>query len=377
MHKRGQLLGNLRNELIEFTHIDHIVETELNFKMEEFISTPRLKCSKESTFDSCVEKSILQCLQDQCLHLFWNQPTTNLSCNNSTDQQAGLIIFQTRSTNCLPPCSQVKVDMKLNPVNWQDTLVNPRYSNKNFVPGYFIKIPSTILLSEMAESYATISFIAEFGGWVGLFLGMSVLGAFEFLSEKLASPKCNRLSNRFLSASLTLLKLTCILGVFFIFFKCFQKLINKDKTLDVYIEKDLPNISISLCSFENFYEVQLNNANLSYLGDSTSFWNNITKISDKIERMELTFENRKPAVIYDSKLNQSSEYILYSINTPHYETFIETCHTLDIKHWTRIMKMKLVAKKELIIYVHITGQLLRPGRQGFAFVNNDTVTINK
>ena len=374
VHKRGQILANLRNQLIEFKHVDHIVETELNIKVKKFISTPNTKCLDELiTFDSCVKKSIIHQLQGQCLHLFWNQPENSSSCNNSTSNQAALNIFQTSSKNCLTPCTQVIVDIKLNPINWIQTFLNP-WNDKNFVPGYLIKIPSTILYSELQGSYTTISFIAEFGAWVGLFLGVSVLGAFEFL-EKLIISKCNRFAKLFISTSFMLLKLICILGMFIILVKCFQKLINMDKTMDIFLEKGLPNISISLCSYENLYEVELNHINKTYLGNSTDFWNNITKLSDKIERMELILETEKSVVIYDERFNRSSEYMSYSINTPQFETFIETCHTLDLNQWNRIMKMKVIAKKELIIYVHITGQLLRPGRQGFTFVNTDTVTL--
>ena len=61
VHKRGQILANLRNQLIEFKHVDHIVETELNIKVKKFISTPNTKCLDELiTFDSCVKKSIIR-----------------------------------------------------------------------------------------------------------------------------------------------------------------------------------------------------------------------------------------------------------------------------------------------------------------------------
>ena len=91
--------------------------------------------------------------------------------------------------------------------------------------------------------------------------------------------------------------------------------------------------------------------------------------------MELVLEDGNSITIFDSSQNQGSEYISYSINTPQFETFIETCHTLDLKHWNRIKRMEIIAKKELTIYVLITGQLLRPGRQGFSFMNKDTTFL--
>ena len=114
VHKRGQILANLRNQLIEFKHVDHIVETELNIKVKKFISTPNTKCLDELiTFDSCVKKSIIHQLQGQCLHLFWNQPENSSSCNNSTSNQAALNIFQT-SLSLLPNSEMFENEMKKN-----------------------------------------------------------------------------------------------------------------------------------------------------------------------------------------------------------------------------------------------------------------------
>ena len=93
--------------------------------------------------------------------------------------------------------------------------------------------------------------------------------------------------------------------------------------------------------------------------------------------MEIILEDGKSVTIYDSSYDQGSEYISFSINTPQFDTFIESCHTQDLKHWNRIKRMEVIAKKELTIYVHISGQLLRSGRQGFSFMNKDTTILRK
>ena len=265
--------------------------------------------------------------------------------------------------------------MVLNPMNWLNVITNPIQSNSSVTPGYFIRIPSSVIFSEMNRSYTLISFVAEFGGWVGLFLGVSILGGFEFVDSQIWSSMNFRYKKVILSKSGLMLKLACLIGVLIIIIQCGIKLITTEKLMDVKLEKNLNNVSISLCSVENIYQESTIGGYRYYMGNSTSFWNKITQLSDKLEMMELVMEDGNSVTVYDSSWNQGSEYILYSINTPQFDTFIETCHTLDLKHWNRIKRMEVKAKKELTIYVHLTGQLLRSGRQGFSFINKDTTYL--
>jgi len=264
--------------------------------------------------------------------------------------------------------------MVLNPVNWLNVFINPIKSNKQFTPGYWINIPSSVLYSEMNESYALISFIAEFGGWVGLLLGVSILGGFEFVENQICSMTCG-FRKVILSKSGLILRMACSLGVLIIVVQCGIKLLRTEKSMDVHIVENLSNLSISLCSVESIYKIRPNDSIYYYMGNTTSFWNNITKLSDKLERMEIVLAEGNSVTIFNSSWDHGSEYILYSINTPQFDTFIETCHTLDLKHWNRIKRMGIIAKKELTTYIHITGQLLRSGRQGFSFINKDTTFV--
>ena len=367
VHKKGQFLTDLRNGLLNLPSIDHIVDTEISIKVKKQISTPSTQCMDEFySFDSCVENSVNINMQKESYPLLWYQP--HQSCNSSRET---LKLFQTSGDNCLTPCTQVKVDIRLNPVNWLHVLVIPKHIEMTYTPGYVINIPSTIVYSEMQESYTLISFIAEFGGWVGLLLGISLLGSFEYLSSKLLTGDPKSCFLRLIA----ILKLACMVGVLFVLFKSGQKYINEDSSTDINLETDLPKTSVSMCFVENLYSENTLNTNYSYIGNLSGFWSNLTKISDSIEQIDITYENGKLATAYGSKSNQSSENMIYSISTPQFETFVETCHTVDLKHWNRIKSVEVIAKKELRVFVHLTGQLLRPGRQGFSFINTDTVRI--
>ena len=372
VHKRGHfLLTDLRNELIELENINHIVKIDLEVIVKKIISMPTTECTEDTqTFEHQ--------LMDHYHISLRRELSNSLFCNDST-LSTGLFKamneFQTSSKICFPPCSQVKVKMVLNPVNWLNVLTNPITFNNLFIPGYVIEIPSSVLSSEIDKSYTLISFIAEFGGWVGLFLGVSILEGFEFVVSQISSSMTNRFTKEVLSKSGFIIKMACSLGVLIIVILCGFKLLRTKKSMDINMVENHNNVSISLCSFENIYQTGSNDTNHYYVGNYSSFWNNITKLSNTFKSIKLVLENGNSVTIYDSSWNQGSEYILYSINTLQFDTFIETCHTLDLKNWNRIKKREVEAKKELTIYVHITGQLLRSGRQGFSFMNKDTFTL--
>jgi len=370
VHKKGQFLTDLRNGLLNLPSIDHIVDTEISIKVKNQFSTPSTQCMDEFySFDKCVENSVNVNMQKKCKPLLWYQPY--ILFNSSRKTREALKLFQSSGDNCLTPCTQVKVDIRLNPVNWLHVLVIPKHTEMTYTPGYVINIPSTIVYSEMQESYTLISFIAEFGGWVGLLLGISLLGSFEYLSSKLLTGDCKKGFLRLIA----ILKLACMVGVLFVLFKSGQKYINEDSSTDINLETDLPEVSVSMCHVENLYAEDFLNSSYSYIGNLSGFWSNLNKISNIIERIDITYQYGKLATAYDSKSNQSSENMIYSINTPQFETFVETCHTMDLKHWNRIKSIKVKAKKELRVFVHLTGQLLRPGRQGFSFIDTDTVHL--
>ena len=66
------------------------------------------------------------------------------------------------------------------------------YGNRSFVGLIYIKFPATITIQEQMRSYNGLSYLAEVGGYVGLFLGYSILQlsgymgqTFQFLFQKL------------------------------------------------------------------------------------------------------------------------------------------------------------------------------------------------
>ena len=369
VHKEKEFLSRKRNALMEIHYIDHIMDLNIDITSNQLVPSPNNPCATD-TFDSCVDNFIKTTLNDHCQLPFMKDTIGEIPiCNTGDSMQGALNLFQTSHLECLDSCSQIEVKIEANPVDWTYILMNPKFPVKTVIPGYYLTIPRTVLVSRMVENYTTVSFIAEFGGWVGLFLGVSLLGVFKLMVVPYFNSDSDKLLKKILMTGLTFMKTVCIICLAYILFKCCEKMITGEIKSDVKFQDDLKNISLSLCSMENIYRVEYLGANLSYVGNIPGFWINITKIMDKLDTLQIDFQNGNKVTIKD--FTQSQYYFELTFNIPRYGTYIETCHTLSLKNHIKMLKVK--AKKEMRIYVHMSGQLFRPGRHGFTFINSDTV----
>ena len=379
VHKEGQFL--FKNALTEVSNIDHITDISLDIKVKQFASTPNMECAPVThSFDSCAERFMSSDLAgDHCELFLIKGRNKSTLCKSKKDYETTLRLFQTSLVNCPEPCNQIEVSLRENPVDWLYILMNPQFPVKTVIPGYYLKLPSKVLASEMYESYTSFSFIAEFGGWVSLFLGISVLGAIKSLLQlhSGSGKVIKKLAKEKLPGVLLVFKMFCAVGLMYILYKCCEKLITGEKQLDVnLVHNPSINISLSLCSMENIYKVPFKGSNHSYIGNHSDFWLKSTNLSKKLQAMTVVFQNGESLLVFHSEKNlKHPNYIFGVINTPKYGTYIESCHFLNLNAWSSIKTIELETNEELSIDFHMAGQLLRHGKQGYNFINKYSVSF--
>ena len=238
---------------------------------------------------------------------------------------------------------------------------------------YYFNIQQEIIISQLRQSYSFVSFIADVGGWTGLFLGLSIVSFIKVLMETLKLPK--RFST--LTLRISLLVASVMIGMITIY--CCLKLLDRKTGSKINIEPTINNLSFSLCSLENVFTNEVDKPGDildRYIGDNASFWNQNTKLQNKIRKMEIWFKNGERKVIFDAESNLTTHFLEHSINIPFEGTFIETCHTFNLHYKNSIDRIEVRARKELVCYLHITGQLLHPdSRQGFSIMNPSYVQL--
>ena len=115
---------------------------------------------------------------------------------------------------------------------------------------------------------------------------------------------------------------------------------------DINIESDFNNMSFSMCSLESIYPLIDGDGSgqytHKYIGEDKNFWNNNTKLYQKISKLEVWFKNGEKQILFDASKNLTTDIIEKSINIPRGGNYLE----------------KITARKELIYYVHLSGQIL-------------------
>ena len=284
-------------------------------------SSPSFTCStKSSNYDTCVLKTKLKQLKNMCLPIFMEvneiMSTENvelLRCRTFQESKEAFFVFQSMSNSCKESCTQVEVGIITTPVSMVYTYLKGKGFNFENT-AYYFTIPQEIRLSEFQESYSFISLIGNVGGWMGLFIGFSILGFSELILETLnTQKKAKAITLR------GLLMLGSAITVVISVSSCL-KLAERGTGSDINIDTDFKNMSVSMCSLESVYSLIDRDRNgrytNEYIGEDKNFWNNNTKLYQKISKLEVWFKNGEKQVLFDASNNLTTDVIDKSIIIP-------------------------------------------------------------
>ena len=347
-------------------------------------SSPSFTCStKSSDYDTCVLKTKLMQLENMCLPIFMEvneiMSTENvelLRCKTFQESKEAFFVFQSMSNSCKESCTQVEVGIITTPVSFVYTDLKGKSFNAENT-AYYFTIPQEISLSEFHESFSFISLIGNVGGWMGLLIGFSILGFSELTLETLNTQKKAKAI-----ALRGLLLLGSAITVVISVSSCL-KLAESGTGSDINIESDFNNMSFSMCSLESIYPLIYRDRiygreyTHEYIGEDKNFWNNNTKLYQKISKLEVWFKNGEKLVLFDASKNLTTDIIDKSINIPRGGNYLETCHTLKLNFRNAVDQVKITARKELVCYIHISGQILhKDSRQGFSITDSSTTYMD-
>lgn len=355
------------------------MNTEVKIVINNLLPTEELQCQRRPPvkFDDCVEEEILAKLSNLCIPPYIKKRDENVPiCSNTTDGYSALKVFQLTPQACILPCKQLQVTMNMIPVDMIFSTVRKNLVVRSQENGLHIHIPSIVFTSEMVEQYSVISFIADFGGWSGLLLGVSLLGSYVYWYHKVCE-LCNKKDINLIkwTVGFPILILSLVM-IGFISYICIRKLIRNETMTDVSIvnfEESVENFTISICSVESIYSKDPMGATF-YIGEDKEFWNNASQLQNKLREMRVLLKTQDLISIYDKKLHKNSDERFYSINVPRFGKFIENCHSYDLKDWKSVEKIYINARREVNIYLHWSGQIINQDlRQGFTIANRLTL----
>ena len=310
--------------------------------VKETLTSHEYQCEvKSNNYDKCFEaESRANC------SLPFQDNQKNLSiCKNFENGLNAFQSFNRMNSSCKYPCFELRIDYTTDPSKVIYSKMNPNVRVAE-EPGYSLQLPGRVKVFSMSEDYDAISLIAEFGGWSGLFVGVSLL---MLITQVLGLCNSKLYSNisRY-TENFTILVSFCILC--YVCYTSASKFFMYNTSTDINLIKDYPNIGLSICTEENLF---LNN---TYLGGDRQFWLDGNNISTKLYRIFFFNEsgNGFPDKFYtfaDSENNLAKQVKLLNWIQ---DDKVQFCQTFELKK--NITYMKFTVYKEVFLFLHLNQQ---------------------
>lgn len=349
IHNNGEFMEkNARSDLLPLISNKFEVNIELKVEVKQFLSTNQMTCNKDNfMYDKCMTNETINQLGKVCIPAFIETNSNISKCSSFDEGLKALYIFNAKKTICDLPCTQINIEYSS--VSSQNIY---SYINPNTIisenPGYHFVLPKTVPVTETTEEYGIISYIAEFGGWSGLFIGISILGLYSTAEQTLKNLIKKKVFDNILKSTLILASLIVYC---FVCFTSVSKLVEEQTETDIGFTKNYTNVHLSICSEESIYN------QTNYLGGSVEFWRKGSDISKKIYMLEIKFKDGSSGVLRTmnhSLPNTFSSHKIEMHNLPTADLKIQFCHTLDVSH---VKLMKIKTYKEIFLYLHMDQQL--------------------
>ena len=334
----------LRNGLLTLKPQRNDENVKFDISVKSILPSDNMECEETAKeYDNCVMNEIQDMLKNCTLPFLNNNDRNLLTCKSFEYGLEALKIFNKEETSCNVPCYQINQNVQLNPSRPVISMKNPSLNiTKN--PGYYFNFPSKVLRLEMSKEYGIITFIAEFGGWSGLFVGVSLLTIISKIIHKMSS---DRTKTKKFTKRTAIFCLVFVLGLVSYF--SIRKLLDHETGQDIQINAKYSDISLSICNEEPIFSHSSN-----YLGENIEFWKTGSNISTIFNRIVLTYKDgtvktlkTNNKTITGDRMPESQAIIQNMIDT---NNEVQFCQTIEIDN---VRQIKIKALKDIFLYIHL------------------------
>ena len=238
--------------------MEYIVNMHLQIQAFHLESSQEFECG-DVPVDDCVARLRLE-VNTTCA-LPWEN-ATQLQLPICTDYLQGLNATKLVSnlyTQCKQSCIQINVHTQENPLNYlvaicRQVFIQGMRNLFNYRTAYYVYLPPFARLITSEHNYLLASYIADFGGWSGIFIGISVTGIIStilgMISDKFKLKK-------FVFPTLMFVFACCLFGLMILFT---LKFVKSPIATTVDFEETRPDFCITVCASPFIFEISKNDA---------------------------------------------------------------------------------------------------------------------
>ena len=147
-------------------------------------------------------------------------------------------------------CPEFQINLNVIPILYLDTYGPDMFTGDNKVQdysGYYIQIPANIKLIKNIQIYGIDSFVGEFGGWCGIFVGISILSLFSKIFKIPINYIISKSEDHTISA-LKVFGILCVGSIFVIAAFFVTKYLEYPKATELTVEPLEHDFIYTICS---------------------------------------------------------------------------------------------------------------------------------
>ena len=372
-HHEGQFLVPGSMNSVQLRDSREVKQIALQISGTEMINDKTLVCNPaKDIYDTCLHNYWMENLDNCTLPFYDANITSTRTCSTFEDGSKAMQMISNMEEHCLPPCVQFEANIVENPVLFTVSKNISRYLQENyqlligahfgfkdevFNQGYFINLPKYIPYRKSSQNYDAISYVAEFAGWAGLFLGLSLSGCLLVILRYLQSLKpFNQLLRMCIKGIMFLVYILCLAYLTYLTVTLVSKLMENRLATSISLEKSKVDFDLTVCTTQIIREkvkIIRDGANTwefrPFIRESYTNWNNLTSMVSKVT----IFTGEGEENIEPKLLEASSK-----VNLPLTIGTMDFCHTIDLSSFNEIEKINLYVTSEVKIFLHYSGQFL-------------------
>ena len=362
-HQEGELGGSLSNlKPLRDLPLMYIINIRLYIKEYVLEASSNLPCGSD-TYQLCYLRE-RSSVNTSC-YLPFENPVENITiCTNDVDGYKTMIAVYNVTRFCQAEskktCNVLEIEYFESPLSYGAFSINKQFRDGFFLTSnqqgaYIIHPPTKAQFISMTHNYGIISYIAEFAGWSGIFVGASIFGILGIVVTLISLDKDFNCCKHFLTSC----KFVSIVVIFYITYINIQKYNDEPQGVTVDFGPSIVDFDMTICTTLYYHAyVRIINSTKSSYGivnkvNKSEFWNEMKNISHLIDSIQIT-EN---GILKPLSLSNMTEYYHPFVVPSTYPT-IDSCFTLDLSK-LNISKAKsiiLTYTAEIKIYLHAPGQ---------------------
>ncbi len=205
-------------------------------------------------FQSCLLEKRKE-LHSFCYLPFETDVTNENICKTDKDGFETMEKLSRLSELCSQQCTLLDIEFVEEPQSYAAVSINEDFRNglqqaSRLRFGYYIHMPMIVKVVSQTNDYGFISYVAEFAGWAGIFVGLSLVTIVHLILSHVNMISTVEFNSKPL---LIMLNILSLIPMIFLLYSCTHKFVERPLGDEVNFEATEINFDMTICSMKYYH----------------------------------------------------------------------------------------------------------------------------